>query len=143
MRRLLPLALAPLLYGACAPMLGHTRDPVYVGNGPGAMSLPPLTVYQDSSGPLSYRAAVAKGDGPREVRGDACQSGLMLPVGLVSAMQLIGRDDLLPADAYADAYAEEPPPTDEGGFEGLDGPTEDGYPPEEVHSPPEDEDMRG
>lgn len=64
----------------------------------------------------------------------------LLPIGLVSAMQAIGRDDLLPSDGYAD----EPPPHDPGGFEGLDGPTEDGYPPEEaVHSPPEDEDMRG
>lgn len=61
----------------------------------------------------------------------------LLPIGLVSAMQAIGRDDLLPADAY-----DEPPPPDSD-FEGLDGPTEDGYPPEVVHSPPEDEDMRG
>ncbi|KFE66676.1 hypothetical protein [Hyalangium minutum] len=61
----------------------------------------------------------------------------LLPVGLVSAMQAIGRDDLLPADDSA-----EPPPPDPG-YEGMDGPTEDGYPPEYVHSPPEDEDMRG
>lgn len=61
----------------------------------------------------------------------------LLPVGLVSAMQAIGRDDLVPADDYA--YA--PPP--DSGYEGMDGPTEDGFPPDVIHSPPEDEDMRG
>lgn len=85
MRRLPLLAMPALLFGACAPMLGRTRDPVYAGNGSGAMSLPPLTVYQDSTGPLSHRVAARSEDGLREVRGDACQSGLMLPVGLVWA----------------------------------------------------------
>jgi hypothetical protein len=60
----------------------------------------------------------------------------LLPVGLVSAMQAIGRDDLLPAEAYADA-----PPPDEGYPEDM-GATEDDFP-QEVHSPPDDEDMRG
>jgi len=61
----------------------------------------------------------------------------LLPVGLVAAMQAIGRDDLLPAEAYADG-----PPPDEGFPEDMDRPTEDDFPPE-GNLPPEDEDQRG
>jgi hypothetical protein len=68
----------------CAPLAGRTRDPAYVGNGPGFLMLPPLNVYQDSTGPLSYRSPAGP-IGAREVHGEACQSGLMLPVGLIWA----------------------------------------------------------
>jgi hypothetical protein len=62
----------------------------------------------------------------------------LLPVGLVSAMQAIGRDDLLPTEeAYAD-----PPPPDDGFSEDMDRLTEDDFPPE-GNLPPEDEDQRG
>lgn len=85
MSRRLPIALALLILTGCAPFLGRTGDPVYNGNGPGAIALPPVVVYQSSSGPLSYRAAVSNEDGLREVSGVVCQSGLMLPVALVWA----------------------------------------------------------
>ena len=85
MRRLGLLAILVGLVPACAPFMARTRDPAYAGNGPGASQLPPLSVYQNSSGPLSYRSTPV-GKGPlREVRGEACQSSLMLPVGLVWA----------------------------------------------------------
>jgi hypothetical protein len=81
----LGLSAVVLLYG-CAPFLGgQTRNPSYDGNGPGAISLPPLVAYQSSSGPLSYRAAVAEPGGLRAVHGEACQSAITLPVGLVWA----------------------------------------------------------
>jgi hypothetical protein len=86
-----------LLIGGCAPILGQSRDPVYDGNGPGALRLPPLVVYQDSSGPLTYRPT-AVGEGvPREVRGEACQSGLMFPVGLIWAAAAAGSPARAPA----------------------------------------------
>jgi hypothetical protein len=40
--------------------------------------LGPATVYEDVSAPLDYRADVARGG--REVRGEACQTGIFLPV---------------------------------------------------------------
>jgi hypothetical protein len=83
MQRPLPIAISLMALAGCAPFLGRTRDPAYNGNGPGAMALPPLVAYQDSRGPLSYRAAVSDEQGLREVSGVACQSGLMLPVALV------------------------------------------------------------
>jgi hypothetical protein len=52
-------------------------------------------------------------------------------------MQAIGRDDLLPAEDYA-----EPPPPDEGVSENMDSPPEEDFL-QEIQSPPEDEDMRG
>ena len=78
------------LFAGCASFRGQTRDPAYGGRGPGAMELPPLVVYQNSAGPLSYRSAMPLATpvaaGPlREVRGEACQSGLMFPVGLIWA----------------------------------------------------------
>jgi hypothetical protein len=80
------VVIACLLTG-CAPFIGQTREPAYSGNGPGAIALPPLVVYQNSVGPLSYRSeAAGEGLAPvREVRGEACQSALTLPVGLVVA----------------------------------------------------------
>jgi hypothetical protein len=79
------VVIACLLTG-CAPFIGQTRDPAYSGNGPGAIALPPLAVYQNSVGPLSFRSQAAAGSAPaREVRGEACQSALTLPVGLVWA----------------------------------------------------------
>jgi hypothetical protein len=76
---------AVVLLQGCAPFLGHSRDPAYDGNGPGAMVLPPFVVYQDSRGPLSYRAAAPAPGTLPEVRGEACQSAITLPVGLVWA----------------------------------------------------------
>jgi hypothetical protein len=40
--------------------------------------LGPATVYEDVSAPLEYRADLARGG--REVRGEACQMGIFLPV---------------------------------------------------------------
>jgi hypothetical protein len=40
--------------------------------------LGPATVYEDVSAPLEYRADFARGG--REVRGEACQMGIFLPV---------------------------------------------------------------
>lgn len=73
------------LFPGCAPFLGQTRDPAYAGRGPGALRLPPLVVYQDSAGPLSYRSTPVGPGALREVRGEACQSGLMFPIGLLWA----------------------------------------------------------
>lgn len=46
---------------------------------PGAIGrvLGPATVYEDVSAPLQYRADVRRGT--REVRGEACQTGVFLP----------------------------------------------------------------
>jgi hypothetical protein len=85
MRDLRLLAVVVGLFSGCAPLGGPTRDPAYVGRGPGAMQLPPLVVYQDSAGPLSYRTTPVAPGPLREVRGEACQSGLMFPVGLILA----------------------------------------------------------
>jgi hypothetical protein len=87
MKRSLQLSLpvVVLLIQGCAPLVGQTRNPPYYGNGPGAISLPPIVAFQDSIGPLSYRAPLGSEGPPREVRGEACQSALTLPVGLVWA----------------------------------------------------------
>jgi hypothetical protein len=91
MRTLLSLSSAALIacfVQGCVPFIGGgTHDPAYVGNGSTASLLPPLTVYQNSVGPLSYRSpSVSVGSPPaREVRGEACQSAITLPVGLVWA----------------------------------------------------------
>jgi hypothetical protein len=99
MRNLLSVAMIACLLQGCAPFIGSTRDPSYVGNGPGAIALPPLLVlYQNSVGPLSYRSQPV-GSGPaREVRGEACQSAITLPVGLVWAAIKAGNT------AYATAF---------------------------------------
>jgi hypothetical protein len=116
-----PLALSVcLLAEGCAPWLGHTRDPAYDGSGPGAITLPAIPVYQSSTGPLSYRATVS-GEGPaREVHGEACQSALTLPVGLIWAAVEAGSIARAPAflgaawgdggyaQATADALAKAP-----------------------------------
>jgi hypothetical protein len=86
-----------LLIQGCGPVLGPTRNPAYSGNGPGAILLPPIVVYQDSSGPLSYRAPLGSEGTPREVRGEACQSSLTLPVGLVWAAIKSGSPARAPA----------------------------------------------
>ena len=112
---------AVVLLSGCAPFLGGpTRNPSYDGNGTGAMLLPPLVVYQNSSGPLSYRAAVAEPGEPRAVRGEACQSAITLPVGLVWAAIKSGNTALAPgflsggwgeggyAEAVADALSDAP-----------------------------------
>jgi hypothetical protein len=99
MRTLSTLVVIACLFPGCAPFIGQTRDPAYAGNGPGAISLPPLVVYQNSVGPLSYRSEAAGGGAPaREVRGEACQSALTLPVGLVWAAIKSGNT------AYATAF---------------------------------------
>ncbi len=83
--RALQISLPVMLWlQGCAPFLGQHRNPPYDGNGPSAIALPSVLLYQDSTGPLSYRAAVGAG-APHEVRGEACQSALTLPVGLVWA----------------------------------------------------------
>lgn len=84
MRKFIPVALAIVFHG-CAPFLGQTRDPAYVGRGPGAIQLPPMVVYQQSTGPLSYRATPLASGPLREVQGQACQSALTLPIGLIWA----------------------------------------------------------
>jgi hypothetical protein len=98
MRTLLSAVVIACLLPGCAPLIGHTRDPAYVGNGPGAIPLPPLVLYQDSVGPLSYRAQPVGSAPAREVRGEACQSALTLPVGLVWAAIKAGNT------AYATAF---------------------------------------
>lgn len=45
--------------------------------GLGGHVLGPATVYEDVSAPLEYRADVHRG--AREVRGEACQTGIFLP----------------------------------------------------------------
>jgi hypothetical protein len=58
-------ALLLLFCAGCAtPGVGHV--------------LGPATVYEDVSAPFEYRADVARGT--REVRGEACQTGIFLPV---------------------------------------------------------------
>jgi hypothetical protein len=89
--------LAVVLLEGCAPFLGLTHDPAYDGNGPGAGFLPPLVVYQGSSGPLSYRAPVDGQTAAPDVRGEACQSGITLPVGLVWAAIKSGNAARAPA----------------------------------------------
>lgn len=57
-------AIALLLCASCAgPGLGRV--------------LGPATVYEDVSAPLAYRADAARG--AREVRGEACQTGIFVP----------------------------------------------------------------
>jgi hypothetical protein len=57
-------ALALLLCAGCA--------------GPGVSRvLGPATIYEDVSAPLEYRADTRRGS--REVRGEACQTGLFVP----------------------------------------------------------------
>jgi hypothetical protein len=85
MRNLLSVAVIACLLQGCAPFIGHTQDPAYVGNGPGAIALPPLVLYQNSVGPLSYRSQPVGSGAAHEVRGEACQSAITLPVGLVWA----------------------------------------------------------
>ena len=86
MRHLVVISILGLGAG-CAPLLGTTRDPAYDGNGPGAISLPGFVAYQNSVGPLSYRAtANAAAAAPRDAHGEACQTGLYLPIGLVWAI---------------------------------------------------------
>lgn len=74
------------LLAGCAPLLSQTRDPAYQGNGSrGLYSAGSALVYQDSAGPLSYRS-VAKGSQPGlPVWGEACQSAVTLPFGLLWA----------------------------------------------------------
>lgn len=114
MRRSLSLALSfAVSLSGCAGFLGHTHDPAYDGHGPGAMQLPPLAVYQDSSGPLSYRSTVAQPGTLREVHGESCQSAITLPVGLVWAAIESGNAARAPAfvsggwgaGGYAEAVA--------------------------------------
>jgi len=74
------------LLTGCAPLLGETREPAYQGNGSGGLySAGSTLIFQDSAGPLSYRST-GKGSGPgRPVRGEACQSAITLPFGLLWA----------------------------------------------------------
>jgi hypothetical protein len=78
-------ALAALL-GGCASLTGTSRDPSYQGNGTrGLSSAGAVLLVQDSTGPLSYRAALAAPGPARPVRGAACQSAITLPFGLILA----------------------------------------------------------
>jgi hypothetical protein len=76
------VVMAGVLSG-CAAITGQTREPAYVGNGPGGILLPPYVIFQDSTGPVSYRATVGTTGPFREVRGEACQSSLTFPTALV------------------------------------------------------------
>ena len=58
------LAIAVFCAGCATPGAGHV--------------LGPATVYEDVSAPIDYRADL--GRGTREVRGEACQTGIFLPV---------------------------------------------------------------
>lgn len=85
--RLVLATAALLLLGlsGCAPMLGSTREPAYQGNGVavGAHVGDAVLLYQDSAGPLSYRADARIAGPARPVNGRACQSALTLPVVLL------------------------------------------------------------
>jgi hypothetical protein len=83
MRNISVIALVVGLLPGCAAITGQTREPAYVGNGPGVIVLPPHVVFQDATGPLSYRATPATAAPSREVRGEACQSSLTFPIALV------------------------------------------------------------
>jgi hypothetical protein len=85
MRAFALIVLTAAVLPGCAPLIGHTRDPAYLGNGPGAIALPPVVAYQNSTGPLSYRATSASAAGLREVQGESCQSALTFPVALAWA----------------------------------------------------------
>jgi hypothetical protein len=63
--------------------------------------LGPATVYEDVSAPLAYRADTHRG--AREVRGEACQTGIFLPVIPASVAWGDGgyRDALRQAQAQA------------------------------------------
>jgi hypothetical protein len=98
MLKLSSVAVIACLLQGRIPFIGQTRDPAYVGNGPGAILLPPLLLYQNSVGPLSYRSQPVGSAATREVRGEACQSALTLPVGLVWAAIKAGNT------AYAAAF---------------------------------------
>jgi hypothetical protein len=97
MRTLARVAVGACLLLGCAPFLGQTRDPSYVGNGTGAVSLPAIVGYQDSLGPLSYRSPSVGPASDREVRGEACQSAVTLPFGLVWAAIKAGNPAFAPA----------------------------------------------
>lgn len=64
--------------------------------------LGPATVYEDVSAPLAYRADARRG--AREVRGEACQTGLFLPMFPASAAWGDGGY----ADAMKQAQAQAP-----------------------------------
>jgi len=98
MRTVLHLALLASLLAGCAPFFGQNRDPSYVGQGAGVIALPPVVLYQDSAGPLSYRSPAASSAFTLEVRGEACQRAWTVPVGLVWAAIKSGNT------AYAPAY---------------------------------------
>jgi hypothetical protein len=90
-------ALACLLAG-CAPMLGQTRDPAYQGNGSSRLHTSGSTlVYQDTVDPLSYRASPSALAKRVPVRGEACQSALTLPFGLLLAAFEAGNAAAAPA----------------------------------------------
>jgi hypothetical protein len=98
MRNLFHVAAVASLLAGCAPFFGQNRDPAYTGQGAGTIALPPLVLYQNSAGPLTYRSPAASSAFTVEVRGEACQRALTLPVGLVWAAIKTGNA------AYAPAY---------------------------------------
>jgi len=98
MRNLLNVAILASLFAGCAPFFGRNRNPAYVGQGAAGIALPPIVLYQNSVGPLSYRSPGASSALTSEVRGEACQRALTLPVGLVWAAVKAGNT------AYAPAY---------------------------------------
>lgn len=76
MKRALGIAAAALVAAGCAPPPYHARMGVLVPS--------PLMVYEGATGPLSHQAPTLR-DGTRlvgETTGEACQSGLALPIGL-------------------------------------------------------------
>jgi hypothetical protein len=90
-------ALACWLAG-CAPLLGQTRDPAYQGNGSSRLHTAGSTlVYQDTVDPLSYRSSPGALAKRVPVRGEACQSALTLPFGLLVAAFEAGNTAAAPA----------------------------------------------
>jgi hypothetical protein len=75
----------------CTPIRAATRTGDFGDQQPGVMRMSPLTVFQSSQGPLNYQSPTlkkAKVVPKIRVTGEACQSGLNLPVGaIVSAIR--------------------------------------------------------
>lgn len=91
-------AMACALTGCAALRGGKTRDPAYQGNGSaGFYTTGSTLVFQDSVGPLSYRSPESVPAPRLPVRGEACQSAITLPFGLILAAIEAGNPAAAPA----------------------------------------------